>query len=81
MLSAFDRRWSARCGECLGTPPHEIELRFRDGTRDDAVRELAAVGWEIAENDMTWCLDCSRKRREVKMPTNARGVRRRRRTP
>ena len=77
MLAIVHDRVYARCDRCLASTPLEVLVRLK--TLDDARRELAALFWELREGDQIWCLECSRRAREVQLPTNARGVRRRRR--
>ncbi len=61
--------WLCQCSMCLLHSEHYP-------TEEDARRELEALGWELRADRLTWCVDCSRKAREVPFPTNARGRRR-----
>lgn len=47
-----------------------------DGTREDAEAAVRALFWETRENGTTWCVDCQRSAREVKV-FDRRGRRRR----
>lgn len=56
------RRWSGQCSGCLAPIHPPIE-----GTRAEAERELVEVrGWELEPPDFTYCVECARRRREVK---------------
>ena len=64
------RKWEASCGGCLKSSG------IVDGTREDAEAAVRALFWELRENGTTWCVDCQRSAREVKV-FDRRGRRRR----
>lgn len=63
----------AWCSRCLAS------FSLAGLSAEYARAKLLEHFWELRADGLTWCLDCSRKAREVRFPTTQRGVRRRRR--